>query len=65
MKFFICVILWAGFNEIESNIVNCRIVSWQEKEGENKNTKWEKNRDRCGCMVLNIQETFISVRKKQ
>ena len=40
-------------------IVEC--VLWQEeweKEGENKNTKWENRRDRYGCMVLNIQKNI-------
>ena len=49
--FFISVILRAGCNEI----VEC--VSWREeheKEGENKNTKWENSRDRYGYMTLNI-----------
>ena len=35
-------------------ILEC--VSWRqkyEKEGDNKNTKWEQSRDRYGYMVLN------------
>ena len=54
--FIISVILQAGCNEIEPSIVN---VSWREeyeKEGENRNTKWENSRDRYGYTVLNIMK---------
>ena len=56
--FLIFVILRAGCNEIESIIVKCiKCVSWgeeKEKEGENKNTKWENGRDRQGYMALTV-----------
>ena len=57
--FLFSVILRAGCNEIEPNIVNCgmcyvREENEKKKEGENKSTKWEKSRDRY--MALNIRK---------
>ena len=60
--FLISVILRAGCNEIEANIVNCRmcLVARREAEkGENKNIKSEKCRDRQGYMALNdVKNTY-------
>ena len=53
--FLISVILYAGCNEIKSNIVNsriCLVAKRVKKEGENKNTKWENSRDRYGCIYV-------------
>ena len=55
--FFHLVLLRAGCNEIESNIVNCRmwiVAGKVKKQGKNENTKWENSKDRYGYMVLNI-----------
>ena len=49
--------LRVGCNEIESNIVNCRmclVATRVREEGENKNRKRGKSRDRYGYIVLNI-----------
>ena len=43
------LILRAGCNEVESNIVNfriCVVVRREWKEGRKKNTIWENSRDR-------------------
>ena len=57
--FFVSMILRAGSNEIESNIVNCRIwlvVRRVRKRRWKKNTKRENSRDIYGYMILNIYE---------
>ena len=48
------VILLAGWNEIETNIVSCRICLVARREGKSKNTKWENSRDRHKYMALNM-----------
>ena len=53
---FISVVLQASSNEIESNIVICRmclVARRVRKKSKNKNTKWGNSRSRYGCMVLN------------